>query len=238
MNLQTLLVVTLLFLTSTVSSSELLLSDGRSRSISLTTVVQPGYSDCFYEPLRHGSKIGIDYQVLSTDHDDNHDISFQMRTPSGRTILEDFKMTDKTHEHVVDEEGVYEFCFDNTFSTFSEKVVFFEFYIEPDINDIPELHESDRSDEKGVDLNDFHHKINSIHNSLVIVRHLQEISRASENNDYRSIQSKASKVTNWSLLQISVMIVVALVQVVLVRSLIDEKSKFHVIWNFIFGRHA
>ncbi|KAL1463240.1 hypothetical protein WDU94_015013 [Cyamophila willieti] len=237
MNLQTLVVITLLFLTSIVSSN-VLLSDGRSQSITLTTVVQPGYSDCFYEKLKHGSTISIDYQVLSTGHDDNHDISFQLRSHTGRTILEDFKLTDKTHEHVVDEEGIHEFCFDNTFSTFSEKVVFFEIYIEPDINDIPELHPSDRSDEKGVDLNDFHHKINSIHNSLVRIRHLQEISRASENNDYKSIQSKASKVTNWSLLQISVMIVVALVQVVLVRSLIDEKSKFRVIWNLVFGRHV
>lgn len=137
MKLQTLIIGhVLLVLTFKVTSisSNTLLPDGRSRSITLTTIVGPGYSDCFYEPLKQGSIINIDYQVLSTGNDDSNDISFQFMSPSSRKIFQDHKLTDKNHEYVVQEGGIHEFCFDNTFSTFSEKVVFFEIYIEQDIN--------------------------------------------------------------------------------------------------------
>lgn len=110
--------------------------DDRTKAITLTTIVEAGYSDCFYENFKHGSTVNIDYQVISTGNDDNNDITFKFNSPSGRELINEYKQTESSHTHVVNEEGIHELCFDNTFSTFSGKVVFFEIYIERDIDDV------------------------------------------------------------------------------------------------------
>lgn len=120
----------------TCSSEGGLYPDDRTKAITLTTIVQPGYSDCFYENLKLGSTVNIDYQVMSTGNDDNNDITFMFNSPSGRELINEYKQMESSQTYVVDEEGIHELCFDNSFSTFSAKVVFFEIYIERDINDV------------------------------------------------------------------------------------------------------
>lgn len=134
MRLTTLLLGHLLVLLSraTFTSSSEAFQDGKS--ITLTVIVQPGRSDCFYEHLNHGSTVYIDYQVLSSSQEDSQDISFYFRSPSQADIISGNNVTVDTHEYVVTEEGIHEFCIDNTNSMFSEKTVFFDIYILRDPN--------------------------------------------------------------------------------------------------------
>lgn len=68
-------------------------------------------------------------QVVDGGHGDL-DTSFELTEPTGRIIVADFKKSDNIHRHRVTLEGDYRFCFDNTFSRFNSKTVFFELIIE------------------------------------------------------------------------------------------------------------
>lgn len=60
------------------------------------------------------------------------DIIFQVVAPSGDVLVSDVKKTDEVHTVQAAESGVYAFCFDNTFSTLAEKVVFADLGLEND----------------------------------------------------------------------------------------------------------
>lgn len=56
--------------------------------------------------------------------------SFELAEPGGRIAYADFKKSDNIHRHKAPTDGDYRFCFDNTFSSFNRKTVFFEIIIE------------------------------------------------------------------------------------------------------------
>ena len=52
------------------------------------------------------------------------DIDFSVRDPTGLIMIQEFRKTDEVHTITTKSEGIYEFCFDNTFSTITSKTVF------------------------------------------------------------------------------------------------------------------
>ena len=52
------------------------------------------------------------------------DIDFSVRDPTGLIMIQEFRKTDEVHTITTKSEGIYEFCFDNTFSTIASKTVF------------------------------------------------------------------------------------------------------------------
>ncbi|XP_025913371.1 transmembrane emp24 domain-containing protein 5 [Apteryx rowi] len=57
------------------------------------------------------------------------DVDFHLLSPKGETLVFDQRKSDGVHT-VETEDGDYMFCFDNTFSTISEKVIFFELILD------------------------------------------------------------------------------------------------------------
>ena len=60
------------------------------------------------------------------------DIIFQVLSPSGALLVNDEKKTDEVHSVQAAENGVYAFCFDNSFSTLAEKMVYADLGLEND----------------------------------------------------------------------------------------------------------
>lgn len=60
------------------------------------------------------------------------DITFQVISPNGGLLVDDEKKTDDVHTVQADEKGVYAFCFDNSFSTLAQKVVYADLGLEVD----------------------------------------------------------------------------------------------------------
>ena len=52
------------------------------------------------------------------------DISFQVVSATGAVLVNDEKRSDEVHSLTAPDSGVYSFCFDNSFSTLAEKVVY------------------------------------------------------------------------------------------------------------------
>lgn len=67
------------------------------------------------------------------------DISFYLTGPDGRPLLMDYKRPDHSHRVEVQYGGAHRFCFDNRFSSFNRKTVFFALYSAQDDNSLEGL---------------------------------------------------------------------------------------------------
>lgn len=99
----------------------------------ITVSVGPGHIECFYESVKLGNIIDLEYQVIDGGHGDL-DISFQLYEPTNKLIANDYKKSDNYHRYRIPYDGDYRFCFDNTISTINTKIVFFEMLIEDQNN--------------------------------------------------------------------------------------------------------
>ena len=58
------------------------------------------------------------------------DITLQVISPHGAVLVNDEKKTDEMHTVTTADTGIYTFCFDNSFSTLAEKVVYVDLGLE------------------------------------------------------------------------------------------------------------
>ena len=63
-------------------------------------------------------------QVITGGH---YDVDMELTAPSGKVLYKDVKKQYDSFTWTTDMKGVYKFCFSNEFSTFSHKVVYFDF---------------------------------------------------------------------------------------------------------------
>lgn len=204
----------------------------------ITVSVEAGKEECFYQDVKKGQVIDIEYQVIDGTHGEL-DISFQLVEPTGRIIFADFKKSENGHRIEASMDGDYKFCFDNTFSNFNTKTVFFEIIIEGsdddtwgdddlDVDDFEGLTPDEIYDIKVQDIQDAIYKVRS---NLNKVQHLQENVRNHEARDRNIAEENFFRVNSWSMVQIFVMLSVGFVQVVMLKSLFDNTSKVHKIWK-------
>lgn len=99
------------------------------KQLDVTVYIEAGDRSCFYEYVKTGQIIDIEYQVIDGGHGDL-DISFELQNPNGYHLVREYKKSDNIHRVTASVDGDHEFCFDNSFSTFSRKTVYFEIIIE------------------------------------------------------------------------------------------------------------
>merc|ERR1712071_145799 len=103
-------------------------------SAEYTITVEPGNKDCFYINVPQNSYLELDYQVIDGQQGEL-DIDFYIASPTGRTIVLESRKSDSSHRNQVTESGDHSICFDNSFSIFSSKTVFFEISTDNDNED-------------------------------------------------------------------------------------------------------
>ncbi|XP_013135857.1 PREDICTED: transmembrane emp24 domain-containing protein 5-like [Papilio polytes] len=195
----------------------------------MTFTVPAGYTECFYQKVLVNEIIDIEYQVIDATHGEL-DISFQLADPVGRVIVADYKKPENAHRHTSYLEGDYRFCFDNSFSTFSQKTVFFDLMIETE--DSPEKdYDEDKEMELGnaaetymMRVKDISESVSKVKDHVSAARRLQELLSAHEARDRNLAEDMCSRVMKWSLWQIAVMLLVGITQVVFVKSLFQEPN--------------
>ncbi|XP_037104916.1 transmembrane emp24 domain-containing protein 5 [Syngnathus acus] len=189
-----------------------------------TFTLPAGRKECFYQTMKKDASLEIEYQVLDGA---GLDVDFYISSPSGQILYSDHHKSDGMHT-VETEDGDYMFCFDNTFSSVSEKLVFFELILDNmDADDEPEdwkeyVHGTDVLDMKLEDIMD---TINSVKSRLGKSSQIQTMLRAFEARDRNLQESNYDRVNFWSLVNLAVMMLVLGVQVYLVRSLFEDKRK-------------
>ncbi|GJQ69364.1 hypothetical protein Trydic_g6489 [Trypoxylus dichotomus] len=197
----------------------------------LTINVEPRKQDCFFEKINEKQTVELDYQVIDGGHGDL-DITFQTYDPHGRILLADYKKAGNTHTLTTQSTGDYKFCFDNTFSSFNTKTVFFEIIIESDddfgAGDIDGINAEEVYELKIQDILEI---VNRVRSDMNKIRQLQDVTKSIEARDRNIAEENFFKVTTFSMIQIFVMVLVGGVQVIMVRSLFDDNSRVHKIWK-------
>lgn len=226
----------ILYLVSIVVHIESVISFEKEMTIS----IDPGRQECFYQPVKRGQLIDLEYQVIDGGQGEI-DISFYLATPSGRILVSDLKKPENSHRTEASEEGDYRLCWDNTFSNFNSKTVFFEIIVENDDDDDDERDPWDIDFENyaglspeelyDIKIQDIQDVMNRVRTHLVKIRHIQDNLRAFEARDRNIAEGNFVWVNYWSMIQIAVMLFVGLIQVIMVRSLFDDKSRVHRFWK-------
>lgn len=205
----------------------------------MTIHIEAGKKDCFFHTVKNGEIIDIEYQVIDGGAGEL-DISFSLSDPIGLIIVSDFKKPENIHRHYVTKEGDYRLCFDNTFSMFSRKTIFFELIVEKD----GEQNSSDEEwsqpetlegltpeelyDMKVQDIMDY---IGRIRAHMTKARQIQDMLRSHEARDRNLAEANFIKVNAWSMFQMFTMIAVGLLQVFLVRSIFDTNTRMSKLWE-------
>ncbi|CAL8256207.1 unnamed protein product [Merluccius merluccius] len=190
-----------------------------------TFTLPAGRRECFYQTMKKDASLEIEYQVLDGA---GLDVDFHIASPNGDVIFSDYRKSDGVHT-VETEDGDYSFCFDNTFSAISEKIIFFELILDNMDQDVDEtddwkeyVHGTDMLDMKLEDIMD---TINSVKARLGKSAQIQTVLRAFEARDRNIQESNFERVNMWSVVNMVVMVLVSGVQVYLLRSLFDDKRK-------------
>ena len=203
----------------------------------MTVEIGAGKEDCFYETLKSGETLDVEYQVIDGGQRNELEIDFRIFNPSGVPIVADFRKSDNAHRSTVDADGDYKICFDNSMSRFSPKIVFFEIIIEnEDDANYDEFGDISFSEDVAVEnydvqVTDIEEALKSIKERISRSRHFQDQLRAVEYRDRSMAEHNFENVNFWSVCHMTIMIIAGLCQVILVRSLFDEKSSIHGIWK-------
>lgn len=199
----------------------------------MTIIVDAGQVSCFFETAKQGQLMDLDYSVIDGGHGDL-DISFTLAEGNGKILFNDYKRSENIHRIDVKSDQIFRFCFDNSFSTFNRKTVFFELIIEAqgDENansfDYEGLNPEEVYD---VQVQDIYDSVIKVKGFLQKAKQYQDILSTYEARDRNIAEQNFHRVNIWSFIQIFLMVAVGTLQVFMVRSLFDTDSKANRIWT-------
>ncbi|KAH8419377.1 hypothetical protein KR222_010033 [Zaprionus bogoriensis] len=195
-----------------------------------------GRMECYYQPVGASEHILIDYEVIHGGQGEAH-ISFTLMDPQRRLVITDHKQGKQKHTLVANETGVYKLCFDNTISSFNQKIVVFKLDVLEDnheelerqklIKDMTLDYQFDRT------YTHMDSYINQISFNLMRSRQSQEYIRTHEAKDRKLAESNFTLVNNWSAAMLITMIVVGLLQVFMLRSIFNTDGRIYKFWQKI-----
>ncbi|XP_026158277.1 transmembrane emp24 domain-containing protein 1b [Mastacembelus armatus] len=200
---------------------------GPSQDSELTFLLPAGTSDCFFQTAVKNGTMEVEYQVIAGA---GMDVDFTILSPEGQPLLIESRRSDGVHVVEPTVEGDYQICFDNSFSRFSEKMVFFEIIIEGQGGDVggddewAGLEETD-GNLLEYKLEDIRETMDSMHRRLERSQQMQTVLRAFEARDRNLLEDNLWRVSFWSCASVVVMLCVALTQVYTVRKLFDDKRR-------------
>ncbi|XP_041642317.1 transmembrane emp24 domain-containing protein 1b [Cheilinus undulatus] len=200
---------------------------GQSLDSELTFLLPAGRSECFFQTAIKNGTMEVEYQVIAGA---GMDVDFTILTPDGIMVVIESRRSDGVHVVEPTEAGDYQICFDNGFSRFSEKMVFFEIIIEGQGGDVGGDEEWAGLDEPDgslleYKLEDIRESMDSLHRRLERSRQMQTVLRAFEARDRNLLEDNLWRVSFWSCASMLVMLCVALTQVYTVRKLFDDKRR-------------
>lgn len=201
---------------------------GHNLDSELTFQLPAGRSECFFQAALKNGSMEVEYQVIAGA---GMDVDFTVLTPKGVQIIFESRRSDGVHVVEPTEEGDYQVCFDNSFSRFSEKMVFFEIIIEGKGNVGGDDEWAGLEEPEGnmleYKLDDIRESMDSLHQRLERSRQMQTVLRAFEARDRNLQEDNLWRVSFWSTASVLVMLCVAFTQVYTVRKLFDDKRRVY-----------
>lgn len=211
-----------------------------AREQDMTVEVPPGQEQCFFETVPAGNTLSVEYQVVDggSGQYSELDINFRVMHPRGHPLVAEFKKSDGVFSQRIQELGDYKICFDNTFSFVSRKTIYFELINENediDYDDFESIIFSEETTETyEVQITEIEEKLKKIKEDVVKARHLQDLIRVTDLKDRSVAEHNFERVNYMSVIYLVVLIVAGVSQVVLLRSLFDDRSRINPLWKKAF----
>lgn len=183
----------------------------------LTFTVAARKEQCFYEDVKASFDIEIDFQVVDGG---DLDIDFSVFDASLKRIAMDRRESYGSHLFPVKVSGVYKFCFSNKFSKLTSKTVFMDVYVDDGQYEEDKEAVDDASMQSG--LNILNKQVDNIKNYLFKTQVQLQLTKAQRNKDQKIQKSNKTRVDRWSMVQCVFMILMATVQVYLLKQLFKE----------------
>ncbi|XP_028828334.1 transmembrane emp24 domain-containing protein 1b [Denticeps clupeoides] len=188
----------------------------------LTLVLPAGRAECFFQTTVKNGSMEVEYQVIAGA---GMDVDFTIVSPQGFTLISESRRSDGVHMVEPTEDGDYQICFDNTFSRFSEKMVFFEVILDGQGGDEEWAGLAESENLLEYKLEDIRESIDSVHRRLERSWQMQMFLRGLETRDRNLLEENLWRVSFWSCASLLVMLGVAFTQVYTVRRLFDDKRR-------------
>ncbi|NXW77628.1 TMED3 protein, partial [Hirundo rustica] len=180
----------------------------------LTLELPDSAQRCFHQELESGIKFTLDYQVISGGH---YDVDCYVEDPNGKIIYQETKKQYDSFSHHTEVKGVYTFCFGNEFSTFSHKIVYFDFQVGDEPPILPSMNN------RVTALTQMESACVTIHEMLNAVIDSQTHYRLREAQDRSRAEELHGRVSYWSVGETLILFVVSIGQVMLLKSFFTEK---------------
>ncbi|XP_070683742.1 transmembrane emp24 domain-containing protein 1b [Pempheris klunzingeri] len=200
---------------------------GQNLDSEFTFLLPAGRSECFFQTTVKNGTMEVEYQVIAGA---GMDVDMTILSPEGIQLIHETRRSEGVHVVEPTVQGDYQICFDNSFSRFSEKMVFFEIIIEGQGGDVGGDEEWAGLEEPDgtlleYKLEDIRESMDSLHRRLERSRQMQTVLRAFEARDRNLLEDNLWRVSFWSCASVLVMLCVALTQVYTVRKLFDDKRR-------------
>lgn len=184
-------------------------------NVQLTFELPDNEVQCFYEHVGKSVVSIVEFQVVTGG---NYDVDMTMKDPKGKVIYQDTKKQYDSFHHTAQTEGVYEVCFSNEFSTFTHKLVFMDWQVGDE--DTPLLNPS--SPERALTF--MEQSTQTIHDKMNQVIDDQTHYRLREAQGRAHGEDLNERVQMWSVAQLSVIVIVGILQVTLIRSFFNNRK--------------
>lgn len=200
----------------------------------LTVEIAPGSQECFYQQITKTGEttLEVEYQVIDGG---DMDVSFYIQAPSGSILVAEDKKSDSAHKVDIQLTGTYKICFDNTFSRFFRKVVYFDIITENEDDEIDNRNwtfsKDDAAELMEIKLEDFKSIVERVKENLERSHQVQNYLKMFEARDRNIQESNFERVNWWSGIQLFLMMSVALTQVIMIRSLFDDHSRLNKVFH-------
>ena len=195
-----------------------------------------GKEDCYWQFVHPGATLYVSAQVLKGG---DNKIGVAVRDPGGKVVLPYKWQASAEYEEASAQAGYWSVCLDNQFSKFSAKLV--NLYLttfrydewEKFAEDLQvrfcfalgKLYSSRLFQDLDMSVGNFTQVLQGVDRRIQVMRQFQQLSRGLESRDYNILVSNFSYVSNWSLIQVLVVIMSGIVQVYFVKKLFADPKQ-------------
>lgn len=192
---------------------------GSSLAVELTFELPDNEKQCFHEMIDKDVACNLEYQVITGG---NYDVDVEILSPNGKLLYKDIKKQYDSFQWTSDTSGTYQFCFSNEFSTFSHKVIYFDFQVGDDKPLLP-----NQAAGQATAMTQMETSAVSMHEALKVVLDYQTHHRLREAQGRSFAEDLNERVQLWSIGESIIVLIVGIGQVLVLRSFFQDKKSVH-----------
>ncbi|KAK4501265.1 hypothetical protein PRZ48_007072 [Zasmidium cellare] len=193
----------------------------------LTYKMTPNEKECFYTYVdKANSKVAFYFAVQSGgDFDINYTVYGPGKEPGKeRIVLDGEKERQGDYVFTATDIGEYRFCFDNTMSTFSDKIVDFEISVENE----PRANLPQKAGASTEQLSGVEETILKLSGQVSTLIRQQKYFRTRENRNFSTVRSTEKRIFNLNVIEGGLMVAMAGLQVFIVKMFFTGGRKGYV----------